>query len=32
VLSREGQDAVTRDEAYIPLSADSARRQLQRLD
>jgi phosphate transport system substrate-binding protein len=32
VLSREGQDAVARDEAYIPLSADSARRQLQRLD
>jgi phosphate transport system substrate-binding protein len=32
VLSREGQEAVARDEAYVPLSAASARRQLQRLD
>jgi len=32
VLSREGQEAVASDGAYIPLSAQSAQRQLQRLD
>ena len=32
VLSREGQAAVGSDGAYIPLSAHSAQRQLQRLD
>ncbi len=32
VLSREGQAAVASDGAYIPLSAHSAQRQLQRLD
>jgi len=32
VLSREGQEAVASDGAYIPLSAQSALQQLQRLD
>jgi phosphate transport system substrate-binding protein len=32
ILSREGQEAIERDEAYIPLTARSARAQLQRLD
>ena len=32
VLGREGQEAIASDGAYIPLSAQSARRQLQRLD
>jgi phosphate transport system substrate-binding protein len=32
ILSREGQEAVARDDAYVPLTAQSARAQLQRLD
>jgi phosphate transport system substrate-binding protein len=32
LLSRDGQDAIARDGAHIPLSADDARRQLQRLE
>jgi phosphate transport system substrate-binding protein len=32
VLSREGQNSITSDGAYIPLSTQSAQRQLQRLD
>jgi phosphate transport system substrate-binding protein len=32
VLSRDGQDAVARDGAYLPLNADDAQRQLQRLE
>jgi len=32
ILSREGQEAVARDDAYVPLTAQSARVQLQRLD
>jgi phosphate transport system substrate-binding protein len=32
ILSREGQEEVARDEAYIPLNAQSTRRQLERLE
>jgi phosphate transport system substrate-binding protein len=32
LLSRDGQDVIARDGAHIPLSADDARRQLQRLE
>jgi phosphate transport system substrate-binding protein len=32
ILSRDGQDAVARDGGYVPLSAASVRRQLERLD
>jgi phosphate transport system substrate-binding protein len=32
ILSREGQDAIARDGAYVPLSAASVRAQLERLD
>jgi phosphate transport system substrate-binding protein len=32
LLSRDGQDAIARDGAHIPLSADDAQRQLQRLE
>jgi len=32
VLSREGQDVIARDRAYIPLSARNARQQLERLE
>jgi phosphate transport system substrate-binding protein len=31
-LSREGQEVVARDQAYIPLNTQSARRQLERLE
>ena len=32
VLSREGQDAVQRDGKYLPLTAEAARDQLQKLE
>jgi phosphate transport system substrate-binding protein len=32
ILSREGQEVVARDQTYIPLDAQSARRQLERLE
>ena len=32
ILSREGQDAVQRDGKYLPLTAEVAREQLQKLD
>jgi phosphate transport system substrate-binding protein len=32
ILSREGQDAIARDGAYVPLSAANLRQQLERLD
>jgi phosphate transport system substrate-binding protein len=32
ILSREGQEGIARDQAYIPLNAQSVRRQLERLD
>jgi phosphate transport system substrate-binding protein len=32
ILSREGQDAVQRDGKYLPLTAEAAREQLQKLE
>jgi phosphate transport system substrate-binding protein len=32
ILSRDGQEIIARDAAYLPLSAECARRQLRRLD
>jgi phosphate transport system substrate-binding protein len=32
ILSSEGQELIARDQAYIPLSTESARRQLERLE